>query len=102
MEVNKLLHVLRREREFLEQGGYRTPIAWRPPLVFEDSPTCLRTVFSDCAGVDCPLLALVPVEHQSHPVPCRFIPLNDSGETVDSLYKTRTQEESEAVIREWL
>ena len=101
-ERDKLLYALRREWEFLEQGGYRAPIAWRPPFIFEDSPTCLRSTASNCTGVECPLLMLVPVEHRSHPVPCRYIPLNDAGETVDSLYRTHTQDEAEAVLRRWL
>ncbi len=101
-EIDKLLRALRHELEFLEQGGYREPIAWRPAFVFEDSPICLRSTASDCTGVDCPLMMLVPVERRSERVPCRSIPLNDAGETVDSLYRTRTQEESEAILRLWL
>lgn len=34
------LQILKQELEFLEKGGYRSPIAWRWPLAFEDSPTC--------------------------------------------------------------
>jgi len=35
-------------------------------------------------------------------VPCRFIPLNDKGQTIDSLYRTGTQEEIEEALRNWL
>lgn len=34
------LQVLKQELELLEKGGYRSPIALRWPLAFEDSPTC--------------------------------------------------------------
>jgi hypothetical protein len=33
---------------------------------------------------------------------CRYIPLNPAGETVDSLYRTGTQEELERALRSWL
>jgi len=38
-----LLEVLKFELQFIEKGGYgRSPRqAWRAPLIFEDSPTCL-------------------------------------------------------------
>jgi len=35
-------------------------------------------------------------------VPCRFIPLNDKGQTVDSLYRTGTHEEMVETLMDWL
>ena len=32
------LGALVKELEFLDSGGYRQAMGWRPPLVFEDSP----------------------------------------------------------------
>jgi hypothetical protein len=101
-EREKILQILKRELEFLDQGGYRAPGAWRPPLIFEDSPTCLRTAGSDCADLNCPLMRFVPEEYRSRVGACRFIPLNPAGETVDSLYRTGTQEELERALRSWL
>jgi hypothetical protein len=101
-ERKEVLRVLKRELEFLEQGGYRTPIAWRPPLIFEDSPTCLRNPGFSCSESNCPILRFVPPEYRSKAAACRYIPLNDAGETVDSLYKTGTQEELEAALHKWL
>ena len=101
-----LLEVLKFELEFLEDGGYghspKTP--WRPLYIFEDSPTCLnydarddRTPCSDCV-----LMHLVPIEMRSATIPCRHIPLNESGETLDSLYRYSPQTEIEDTVGQWL
>ncbi len=101
-----LLEVLKFELEFLEKGGYgRSPrTAWRPQFIFEDSPTCLN--FGDPHGSrpcdECVLMQLVPAERRSERVPCRHIPLNAAGETVDSYYRTGTQWELEKALADWL
>src|ERR1039458_1469175 len=43
--------VLKQELEFLEEGGYRSPIAWRWPLAFEDSPS-LKMCWSSTVAYD--------------------------------------------------
>ena len=45
---------------------------------------------------------MVPEECREKKIPCRHIPLNVNGETVDSLYRTGTQEELEAALAIWL
>jgi len=45
---------------------------------------------------------LVPVEMRSAKIPCRHIPLNESGETLDSLYRRSEQYEIEEKVSEWL
>jgi len=75
------------ELKFVEDGGYgrspRTP--WRAPSIFEDSPSCLN--LGDPARShpcsECLLMRLVPGEVQSEESPCRFIPLNEKGQTID-------------------
>ena len=105
-ENRDILEILRFELKFLEDGGYgRSPHApWRAPYIFEDSPTCLN--FNDSARPhpcsECLLTQLVPPELREQDVPCRFIPLNDKGQTVDSLYRTGTQIEIEEALRDWL
>jgi hypothetical protein len=47
-------------------------------------------------------MQFVPPECHSEPVPCHHIRLNDTCETVDSLYRTGTQEELEETLRNWL
>ena len=101
-EYERILQVLEHELEFSEQGGYHAPDSWRPSLVFEDSPTCLRTLASNCADLNCALLRFVPPEHRTRPGACRHIPLNSAGESVESLYRTGTQQELEAAVRTWL
>ncbi len=101
-----LLEVLKRELAFLESGGYRCSLRtpWRPQFIFEDSPTCLnfdrRERPRPCS--DCVLMQLVPSERRSARVPCLHIPLNFAGETVDSFYRSGTQEELEDALRAWL
>ena len=102
-----LLDVLKFELNFLEKGGYgrsvRTP--WRPQFIFEDSPTCAnydndaehRIQCSDCV-----LMQLVPPEGWSKDIPCRHIPFNEAGETLETLYAHDDQYETEAVVGKWL
>jgi len=101
-----LLEILRCELRFLEDGGYgRSPRApWRATYIFEDSPTCLN--FNNSAHPhpcsECALTQLVPLEHRDREIPCRYVPLNENGQTVDSLYHTGTQKELEEAVRDWL
>ena len=102
----EILGILRYEFKLLEGGGYAcSPHApWRAPYIFEDSPSCLN--FEDSARShpcsECLLTQLVPPDLREQDVPCRFIPLNDKGQTVDSLYRTGTQSEMAETLREWL
>ncbi|HUO26210.1 MAG TPA: hypothetical protein VMU61_11110 [Candidatus Aquilonibacter sp.] len=101
-----ILEVLQFELKFLEDGGYgrspRTP--WRAPAVFEDSPTCLN--FSNSGRPhpcdECLLMRFVPKEQRGKEIPCRQIPLKASGETIDDLYRSGTQNEMEQALAEWL
>ena len=100
-----LLTVLKKELEFLEKGGYRhtARAAWRPQYVFQDSPTCLNFDPTQqpkpCS--ECVLTQLVPEDTQQK-IPCRYIPLNDQGETIDSFCRSGTQEELESALGPWL
>jgi len=105
-DERSLLTVLKAELIFLERGGYRNTARapWRPQFIFQDSPTCLnfdpmRTP-RNCS--DCVLMQLVPAASQKKKIPCRYIRLNESGETIDSLYRYGNQEELEAALRDWL
>lgn len=100
-----LLDVLKFELKFLEDGGYgRSPSArWRSQLIFEDSPTCMNFNSQEqgpCS--DCVLMQLVPPEFRSAEIPCRRIPFDKSGETLDSLYRCGEQVEVEEVFGNWL
>jgi hypothetical protein len=101
-----VLDLLRVELEFVESGGYqrsaRSP--WRPPYVFEESPSCPN--FSDRARphrcADCWLMEFVPPESRDEQVPCRFVQLTADGITIDSLYRYGTPGETEKVLGAWL
>lgn len=114
--TNNQLSLLRRELEFLDHGGYRTPVHYRQPLFcmetsteersrlfFEDSPSCPKRKPCPCPPEGgCTLLGLVPNEHQHETVPCRHIPLNEKGETIDSLYRAGNTGRIETELRNWL
>lgn len=101
-----LLEVLKDELKFLESGGYaRSPGAsWRPIFIFEDSPACMNHGHMDdpesCS--DCVLMQLVPPEFRSVQTPCRHIPLNAVGETLDWLYRYGDEQEIEETVVKWL
>ena len=101
-----LLDVLKSELAFLQKGGYgRSPRApWIPQFIFEDSPTCMNYDSKDhpdpCS--ECALMQLVPPEFGAAEIPCRHIPLNAEGETLESLYHYVDQYETEEVFGKWL
>ena len=103
---NDVLSTLKKELAFLELGGYRSPqqAAWRPQFIFQDSPTCPnhRNLGEPVPCTECVLMEFVPREHQKERFPCRYIPLNGSGETLDHLYRTGTEKETHAIVANWL
>jgi hypothetical protein len=96
----QVLETLRLELTLLDLGLYRGPVPARPLSVFEDSPSCPRYGADFCPN--CALMQFVPYEWRSEPVPCHYIRLNEANETIDSLYRTGTQEELEEALRNWL
>jgi hypothetical protein len=105
-EKRDLVSILRRELEYLKSGGYRTPqqAAWRPQFIFEDSPTCVnhRNFERRLPCSQCALIELVPEGQKQEKFPCRHIPLDESGQTLHSLYRMGTEEETHALVAEWL
>jgi hypothetical protein len=47
-------------------------------------------------------MQLIPEDFRDRNIPCRYIPLNESGETIESFYLTGTQEEQESAVAHWL
>jgi hypothetical protein len=94
-DEREMLELLRFELKFLEDGGYgrspRTP--WRPNLGDPARP-------HPCS--ECLLMKFVPDESQNEKFPCRFIPLNEAGQTVDYFYRCGTQLEMEEALAAWL
>ena len=101
-DANAKLDALRKELEFLESGGYRTGLGWLPPLIFEDSPICPKASYGACPDHRCVLMDFVPEDRRQEKIPCRHIALDQSGETLESLYNTANLSEIEDTLRAWL
>lgn len=105
-QPTEILIALRKELQFVEQGGYRTceRFPWRPAFIFQDSPVCpnrgAKGTRVPCT--ECCLSSFIPAEFRDDEYACRFIPLNASGENLDSLYRCANQEELEAAVKQWL
>lgn len=100
--LNQILQGLETELAFASSGGYRLPVGWRPRFIFEDSPTCLKRRADACPCGKCVLMGFVPRQSCHERFPCRYIPLNECGETLETLYRTATNEEIEQCLRDWL
>ncbi len=100
------LEVLKFELRFLEDGGYgRSPwVPQRPPLIFEDSLTCMNfNTRADRAPCNaCLLMQFVPPSRASEQIPCRHIPLDAAGRTLASLYESGNQQQIEEILGDWL
>lgn len=101
-----LLDVLKFELDFLEKGGYH-PSPREPRkmhFIFEDSPTCMNYDSKDNPGPcsECVLMGLVPPDQRNQTIPCRHIPLNAEGDTLDSLYRSAEPQDLEDVYGKWL
>ena len=88
-DERNLLLLLKTELDFIEKGGYgrsvRTP--WKPTSSFRGSLTCVNYALPEkshpCS--ECHLIDFVPRGKEGEELPCHSIPLNDAGETVESL-----------------
>jgi len=100
------LELLQDELNFIEQGGYgrsvRTP--WLPKSIFQDSLSCLNYGYPYRAHPcsECRLLAFVAPEHRAEAVPCHYIPLDESGHTVEDLETEDNEAKLERLVRDWL
>lgn len=101
-----ILELLKSELDFIEQGGYgrsvRTP--WKPQSTFQDSLTCINYGYPYRAHPcnECHLLDFVSPEHHSAEVPCHYIPLNETGETIEDFEAQDNQAKLERKVRDWL
>ena len=101
-----ILELLKQELSFIEEGGYgrsvRTP--WLPKSVFQDSLSCLNYGYPYRAHPcsECHLLEFVGSQDRSQPVPCHFIPLNETGNTIEELEMEGNESKMQNVVRSWL
>jgi hypothetical protein len=105
-DPRRLVAVLEAELEFLETGRYVGPSqpAWKAPSLFLDSPSCLnfKQPHRPYPCSECFLIDFVPPSSLEESVPCHFIPLNEQGETVNSLERQAHQSEMEDALKKWL
>jgi hypothetical protein len=101
-----VLEVLKAELEFIEQGGYGRPVKtpWKPTSAFQDSLSCINYGYPSRAHPcsECHLLDFVPPDGQAASVPCHHIPLNEAGESVETLEAEDNQQKLEESLRIWL
>jgi len=101
-----ILEILQEELDFIEKGGYgrsvRTP--WLPKSIFQDSLSCLNYGYPYRAHPcnECRLIDFVSPEHQSETIPCHFIPLNETGDTIEDLEGNDSQSKLEEAVKGWL
>jgi hypothetical protein len=101
-----LLELLKAELDFIEKGGYgrsvRTP--WKMTEAFRDSLTCVNYALPEKAHPcsECHLIDFVPRAKRHEELPCHAIPLNDAGDTVESLELENNQAKLEAVLTQWM
>ena len=101
-----LLELLKTELDFIEKGGYgrsvRTP--WREPSPFRDSLTCVNYALPEKAHPchECHLIDFVPADKRAELLPCHFIPLTETGETVEQLEIEGNHAKMETALKSWM
>ena len=101
-----LLELFKEELDFLEKGGYgrsvRTP--WKPTSAFQDSLTCINYGYPYRAHPcgECHLSDFVPADKLCETIPCHHIPLDQTGETIETLEMEDNQQKLERAIKDWL
>jgi hypothetical protein len=103
-----LIRLLEAELDLIEGGGYQ-PSSGEPgrdkPMFFH-SLVCINHWMvpghdTECHD-DCVLLDAVPTGCRHEEMPCHFIPLNDEGDTVQSLEATGDRDRLEREVKKWL
>ena len=101
-----IVEVLQQELSFIEKGGYgrsvRTP--WLPKSIFQDSLSCLNYGYPYRAHPcsECHLLDFVAPEHRSEEVPCHYISLDKTGDTIEELESEGNELRAQNLVAEWL
>jgi hypothetical protein len=102
----RIIEQLKLERDILRDGGYGRSAAapWKATTLFRDSVTCLN--FGEPVKKrpckECLLWEWVPEGHRGEDIPCHFIPLNESGDTITSLERQGDREKAEHALLGWL
>ena len=106
LDKRELIEQLKLEMRVIESGGYNPSV--REPRtelrIFRDSVSCpnlgVEEKLVPCAH--CWLMGFVPPKYQNTNDPCRYIPLNDRGDTIDSLEASGQRDKVEGALLGWL
>ncbi len=106
-DKKEMIEALKLEIEVIERGGYHPSVhdPHRQPRTFRDSVTCLNVGLEakerPCS--ECFLIEFVPPELRgSGGDICHKIPLNERGDTVESLQLQGDPEKLQATVLGWL
>jgi hypothetical protein len=100
------LDALKFELGFLELGGYSRSV--REPrkeiAIFRESPSCPNNGSEERAVpcAECFLMRFVAPGKEGESIPCHHIPLNERGDTVDSISASGEDFEVQEAMRKWL
>jgi hypothetical protein len=102
------IRLLEAELELMEGGGLGLPagepLAEHP--VFYRSLVCINhwqvPGHGDECHDNCVLLDAVPEQYRDEKLPCHFIPLNSSGDTVQALEQGGDRERTQEEVKKWL
>jgi hypothetical protein len=106
MDKRELLEKLRTELGSLEYGRNRRSVhmPWENVSFFHDSVTCLNYGLEGrphpCQ--QCMLMPYVPENARAESNPCHHIPLDNQGNTIDSLDRGYNRNSVEDVVAGWL
>jgi hypothetical protein len=106
-DKKEMLEQLKFEIEMMERGGY-SPSVREPrdnPEIFRDSITCLNVGLEEKEHpcTNCFLSEFVPPAlRNSGGDLCHKIPLNEKGDTIESLESENDPEKLQAVVLSWL
>lgn len=107
-DKSELIRLLEAELDVMEGGGYgnRAGHASEEKPMFYHSVACINHWLvpgheAECHD-DCILLPWVPSQHKNEALPCHFIPLNSSGDTVKTIEQQGNREHLEEQVKIWL
>jgi hypothetical protein len=102
----ELIEQLKLEARVIESGGYHpsVPEPRKELRIFRDSVSCPNLGVEEkvvpCA--QCWLMGFVPPQFQDTTDLCRYVPLNDRGDSIDSLEASGQRDKVEGALLGWI
>jgi hypothetical protein len=107
LDKNEMIEQLKFEIQMIEKGGYYPSVRdpRHDPEIFRDSITCLNVGLEEKehACTSCFLSEFAPPElRNSNEDLCHKIPLNENGDTVESLKAEGRRDQIQGAVLAWL